>query len=85
MMSPKCSIVEDNGKLMLIALHTLSATAAIFSGVRTGFGFSHFGLSMRTDEKDKINYLLNEISTSYKKTLDGGSNLFDQIVCTLHY
>ena len=29
------------------ASHTLSATAAIFSGVRNVFGFSRFGLSMR--------------------------------------
>ena len=40
MMSPKCWIDVDG------ASHTLSATAAIFSGVRTGF--SRFGLSMRT-------------------------------------
>ena len=37
MMSPKCSIVETDGGLMLTT-HT-SATAAIFSGVRTVFGF----------------------------------------------
>ena len=29
------------------ASSTLSATAAIFPGIRTGFGFSRLGLSMR--------------------------------------
>ena len=47
MMSPKCSIVENDVELMLMALHTLSATAAILTGVHTVFGFSRFGLSMR--------------------------------------
>ena len=52
MMSSKCSIVENNGELMLMALHTHfilgCSTAAIFSDVRTVFGFSRFaGLSMR--------------------------------------
>ena len=38
MMSPKCSIVKNDGELMLMALHThVSATAAIFSGVCTVF------------------------------------------------
>ena len=46
MMSPKCSIVENDGELMLMPLHTLSATATIFSGVRAVFGFSGFGLSI---------------------------------------
>ena len=40
MMSLKCSIVENDGG----ASHTLSATAAIFSGVSTVFGFSRFAL-----------------------------------------
>ena len=44
MMSPECSIVENDGEMMLVAL---SATAAILSGVRTDFGFSRFGLSIR--------------------------------------
>ena len=49
MVSPKCSIVENDGELMLMALHftSLSATAAIFSGVRTVFGFERFDLSMK--------------------------------------
>ena len=40
MMSPKSSIDENDGELMLMAPNTLSATAAIFSG------FSCFGLSI---------------------------------------
>ena len=39
---PKCSIVENDDVDGLS--QTLSATAAIFSGVRIVFGFSRFGL-----------------------------------------
>ena len=49
MMSPKCSIVENDGELVLMALykHFLPHySAAIFSGVSTVFGFSRLGLSM---------------------------------------
>ena len=48
MMSPKCSIVENDGDVDVDgAPHTLSATATIFSGVRTVFGFTRFGISMK--------------------------------------
>ena len=50
MMFPKCSIFENDGKLMLTALYTLSATVAIFSGVHKVFRSSRFGLSMRMTE-----------------------------------
>ena len=40
MMSPKLSVVKDNGEFDVDgALRTLSATAPIYSGIRTVFAF----------------------------------------------
>ena len=49
MMSPICATVENHGEFMLMlrAQCTLSATASLFTGVRTIYLLSRFGLSVR--------------------------------------
>ena len=68
MMFPKCSIFENDGKLMLTALHTVSATVVIFSGVHTVFRSSRFGLSMTMTEPNAtilLVYITAKIKMSF--------------------
>ena len=52
MMSPKCSIVENDGEFMLIALHTHFLPQQQYSRVyATVFGFSRFGLFFLQDNE----------------------------------
>ena len=81
--SLKCSIVGNDGELMLTALHTLSATAAVFSDVRTVFGFSRFGLSMTHDFQSNVVIFPSVVQAYTQPYLFGG--WIKLIICQIRH